>query len=472
MSTRRLLSLASGLLIAAGALVGVSAPADAAPGDNGVIDDALSSSRTQWWRDDRFGMFIHFGVYSTYKGQYGTCKDAEWIKRTCNIPWSDYEAHAAGFKPDAFDAKAIVAAAKQAGQKYIVITSKHHDGFAMWPSKVNDWNLRDRSGFQRDILAELATEARANGLKFGLYYSIWDWHNPLFTTDFGAYKTQMKAQLKELADSYHPDVLWFDGEWNTDNPTNPWSAQDGEDLEKYVRQIAPSTIVDNRVGKRRAVDGDYGTPEQALPTGPPSAQLEESCMTINNTWGYAEWDTAFKSPTTLARNLVQLTSLSSNFLLNIGPTDTGAISTGQANALSGVGDWMARNSAAIYGGGYTDLVTQPSWGRVIRKGGKLYLVVYSNWGQTVHLTTKARLTLTGARVLDTGAAVTVTRSGDGYDLTPTGASTSAIANVIEADLSVPAATPAGTGTGLKAEFWNNTTFSGTPVVTRTDPALN
>jgi len=309
-------------------------------------------------------------------------------------------------------------------------TTTHHDGFAMWPTKANDWNLRSRSGFQRDLLAELATEARANGIKFGVYYSIWDWHNPLFTSDFPAYVTQMKAG------------------------------------------ISPDIIINNRVGKRRAVDGDYGTPEQALPSGPPSAQLEESCMTINDTWGYAAWDTNFKSPATLVRNLVQLTSTSSNYLLNIGPTDTGAISTGQANALKGVGDWMARNGTTIYGGGFTDLVAQPGWGRVIRKGGKLYLVVYGNWGQTIHLSTKARLTLTGARVLDTGAAVTLTRSGDGYDLTPTGASTSAIANVIEADLSVPGAAPAGTGTGLKAEFWNNTTFSGTPVVTRTDATLN
>ncbi|HKN52106.1 MAG TPA: alpha-L-fucosidase, partial [Amycolatopsis sp.] len=127
------------------ASTGVAMPAAAAPGDNYVPDDAFTSSRTQWWNDARFGMFIHFGLYSYFHGQYGSCQDAEWIKRDCNIPDSEYEAAAAKFNPTQFDANRIVQLAKQAGQKYIVITAKHHDGFAMWPSKVNDWNLTARS---------------------------------------------------------------------------------------------------------------------------------------------------------------------------------------------------------------------------------------------------------------------------------------------------------------------------------------
>lgn len=455
-------------------LVVAGSPAAAAPGDNYAVDDALSAARTQWWRDDRFGMFIHFGLYAAYKGQYGTCRDAEWIKRSCNIPWSEYEAKATTFNPTAFDANKIVQAAKQAGQKYIVITAKHHDGFAMWPTKVNNWNLYDRTPFKRDILRELSDAAAANGIKLGLYYSIWDWHDPDFTADFPAYLTKAKAQLKELADNYHPAVLWFDGEWATDNPTNPYSAKDGEAMEQYVRSIAPDTIVNNRVSKRRIADGDYGTPEQTLPSGPPTAQPQESCMTINNTWGYAEWDTAYKSPTTLTRNLLYLTSTSSNFLLNIGPTDTGAITTGQANALAGVGTWMATNSAAVYGAGHTGLVDQPSWGRITRKGNKLYLAAYS-WpasGGSLHVTVKAPFTVTGARVLGSTAGVTVRASGNGYDFTPSGTATSPIATVIEADIATPAARPVGTGSGLKAEFWNNTTFSGSPGVTRTDPTVN
>jgi len=462
---QRLVAIMAGIAFVIGGVL--APPAAAAPGDNRVSDDALTAPRTQWWKDDRFGMFIHYGVYAAYKGHYGSCQDAEWIKRNCNVPWSDYEAKAAAFNPASFDAKEIVRIAKQAGQKYIVMTSKHHDGFSMWPTAVNDWNIRDRSGFQRDLLAELATEARANGIKFGLYYSIWDWHDPDYANNFPAYQARMKAQLKELVDNYDPSVLWFDGEWGA-----PYNTTYGEDLESYVRGLSSSVIINNRSIARRAVDGDYGTPEQNLADGPPVAQLEESCMTINGTWGYTDWDTNYKTPTELTRNLLNLTSNSANFLLNIGPTETGAVTAGQANSLKGMGDWMAVNSPAVYGAGYPGVVAQPSWGKITRKGNKLYLAVYSGWGQKIHVTTTSPVTITGARVLGSPQTVAVQAAGDGYDLTPSGGATNAIATVIEADITVPAATAAGSGTGLKAEFWTNNTFTGTPAVTRVDPTLN
>lgn len=451
--------LLSGLLVA---------PAHAAPGDNAVIDDALSSARTQWFRDSRFGMFIHFGLYAQFRGEYGGCRDAEWIKRNCNIPWSVYEAAAGNFNPVSFDANAIVQAAKQAGQKYIVITSKHHDGFAMWPTAANNWSITARSPFQRDLLGELATAAKANGIKFGLYYSIWDWHDPdaQAAATYPAYLNRMRAQLQELTTRYDPALFWFDGEWDGN-----FSQQAGADLEKHMRTIAPNAVVNNRVIKRTMTDGDYGTPEQELAGSPPTAQLQESCMTINGTWGYAAWDTSFKSPTTLARNLAYLTSNSANYLLNIGPTDTGAIAAGQATALQGVGNWMSVNGTAIHGAAYTGLVAQPGWGRVTRKGNKLYLIVY-NWASTVHIAQTAPFTVTGARILGNSAPVTVSAAGDGFDFTTSGVAGSPIATVIEADISVAAPTPAGGGTGLKAEFWNNTTFTGSPVVTRTDATVN
>jgi len=447
------------------------APAAAAPGDNYVTDDTLSSPRTRWFDEARFGMFIHFGTYAVYRGQYGTCRDAEWIKRQCNIPWSDYEAKAATFNPASFDANAIVRLAKQAGQKYIIITAKHHDGFAMWPTRVNRWNLRDHSGFSRDILRELKDAATANGIKLGFYYSIWDWHEPDFVANFPAYVTKMKAQLQELVTDYDPAVLWFDGEWTETNPTNPWTALDSEDLERFVRGISPQIVTNNQIGKRRPVDGDYGTPEQALAGAPPSAQLQESCMTINNTWGYAAWDTSFKSPTELVRDLAHLASNGANFLLNIGPTDTGAVTAGQASALQGVGAWMNTNGAAIFGAGHTGLVAPPSWGKVTRKGGKLYLVV-NNWAGTLHLSQRSPFTVTGARVLGSASPVSVRAAGDGYDFLPSGDTTNAIATVIEADITTPAPAAVGSGPGLKAEFWNNATFTGTPAVTRTDPTVN
>ncbi|GIH00359.1 hypothetical protein Pma05_69310 [Plantactinospora mayteni] len=448
-----------------------SAPVAAAPGDNYVVDDALSGTRTRWFDEARFGMFIHFGPYAVYQGQYGTCREVEWIKRQCNIPWSDYEAKAATFRPTSFDANAIVQMAKQAGQKYIVITSKHHDGFAMWPTSVNRWNLRDHSGFSRDLLRELKDAATANGIKLGFYYSIWDWHDPDFVANFPAYVTKMKAQLQELVTNYDPALLWFDGEWAETNPTNPWSEQNGEDLERFVRAISPQVVTNNRIGKRRLVDGDYGTPEQALAGSPPSAQLQETCMTINNTWGYAAWDTNFKSPTQLVRDLAHLTSNGANLLLNIGPTPTGTVTAGQSAALNGVGTWMTTNGAAITGAGYTGLVGQPTWGKVTRKGNKLYLVV-NNWATTLHLSQRSPFTVTGARVLGSASPVSVRPSGDGYDFLPSGGATNVIATVIEADITTPTPAAVGTGSGLKAEFWNNATFTGAPAVTRTDPTVN
>lgn len=460
---RRLLALLGCLLL--------TAPiAAAAPGDNYAPDDVFTSARTQWWRDSRFGMFIHFGLYSAYRGEYGGCRDAEWIKRNCNIPWSSYEAKATQFNPSSFDANAVVSTAKAAGQKYIVITSKHHDGFAMWPTAVNDWNIRSRSPFQRDILRELADAARAQGIKLGFYYSIWDWHDPDAqpgSTNYDAYVGRMKAQLRELLTNYGDvAVLWFDGEWDPH-----WSSQRGADLESYVRSLAPGTVVNNRVGQRRTADGDFGTPEQEIPGTPVDGQLWESCMTLNDHWGYAVYDNNWKSVTTLTRNLIGIASNGGNYLLNVGPTDTGVIPTPSVDRLRGMGQWLSAQGAAVYGTGFTGLVAKPSWGVVSRSGGRLYASVY-NWSSLLHLTARAPFTITRAFLLATGAPVPFAAAGDGYDLRPTGPAPDPTASVIALDIAPVAATPPGTGTGLRAEYFPNTTFSGPPAVTRTDRTVN
>ena len=210
-------SIGSALLAAATAAIlagGVPGPSGAAPatpdiprpaagpGTNHAFDDPFTSDRTRWWRDDRFGMFIHFGVYSHLGGEYtrpdGTvCRDAEWIKRDCGIPDAEYERIAKQFNPADFDADAIARTAKEAGQRYIVITSKHHDGYALWPTRANRWNLRDHSSFdkRRDIFAELKAATERHGIKLGFYYSIWDWHDPDFAdpATFPRYKKRMYA---------------------------------------------------------------------------------------------------------------------------------------------------------------------------------------------------------------------------------------------------------------------------------------
>ncbi|MFJ9467607.1 alpha-L-fucosidase [Streptomyces caniferus] len=476
------------LLLAAGGPVAAAKPPPrpaAGPGTNHATDDPFTASRTSWWRQARFGMFIHFGAYSNLEGEYtrpdGTvCRNAEWIKRECGIPDEAYEKQAATFDPSAFDAEAIVRAAKNAGQRYIVITAKHHDGYAMWPTKQNTWNLRDHSSFDphRDILAELKKAADAAGIRLGFYYSIWDWHDPDFAepATFPRYKQRMYAQLKELVDAYDPALLWFDGEWDADRPANRWSRRDGADLQAYLHGLNPRLIVNNRVGKREVVDGDFGTPEQEIPAEPVDGQLWESCMTLNDHWGFAKYDTHWKSAATVVRNLLEVASRGGNYLLNVGPDKSGRIPQPSVDRLRETGRWLGAHGQgdAVHGAGHTGLVAAPSWGTVSRRGDALYAAVTS-WpaaGTPLHLTAKGRFEITAARVLGSAQQVTVARSGDGFDLTPSGPAPGPLAGVLRIAIKPPAAAPAGTGTGLTAQSWANASFTGPPAVTTVDPTVN
>ncbi|MFC0438146.1 alpha-L-fucosidase [Kutzneria buriramensis] len=459
-------------LVAALMMTGLcAAPAWAAPGDNHAHDDPFTAARTAWWRGDRFGMFIHFGDYSNWQGVYQkpdgtTCQSAEWILQNCQIPMKEYEAKAATFNPAAFDATKIVNLAEAAGQRYIVITAKHHDGYAMWPTKVNTWNLRDHSAFDkhRDILAELKAAADKAGITFGIYYSIKDWHDTGCQHDFPAYRKNMYAQLKELVTDYHPALLWFDG------ACPAWSPAEGDNLQNYLHGLNPDLVVNNRVGKRRIVDGDYSTPERTIPAAPVDGAPWETCDTIASHWGYNRNDT-FKSPVTLTRNLLDIVSRDGNFLLNIGPTDTGAVPTGQSTVLQAMGSWLSANGSAVRDAGYTGLVADPDWGAVSRSGDKLYASVY-DWGRPLHLTARSKFTITGARVLGSTQSVAWKASGDGYDLTPSGGATNGTATVIELTVTTPPTVTTAPGTGLTAQYWPNATFTGKPSVTRVDPTLN
>ncbi|MFM9370966.1 alpha-L-fucosidase [Streptomyces sp. Da 82-17] len=462
-----------------------SAPSASGPGTDHAVDDPFTAGRTSWFRQDRFGMFIHFGAYSHLEGEYtrpdGTvCRNAEWIQRECRIPKDAYEKQAATFDPAEFDAKAVVGAAKDAGMKYIVITSKHHDGYAMWPTKVNSWNLRDHSAFdkRRDILAELKEEADDAGIKLGFYYSIWDWHDPDFPdpATFPQYEKRMYAQLKELVDAYDPALLWFDGEWDTENPHNPWTARDGERLESYLRGLDPELIVNNRVGKRRVVDGDYGTPEQEIPDRPVDGQLWESCMTLNDHWGYARHDQNWKSTTTLVRNLLATTSRSGNYLLNVGPDARGRIPEPSLNRLAEMGSWLRADGQgeSVYGARFAGLVEKPAWGTVSRKGDKLYAAV-TDWpapGGALELTARTDFEVKAARVLGSEQKVDVTKTADGYALRPTGAATNPTATVVELTVDPGPTAPEGSGKGLRQELFDNAELAGEPKVTRVDATVN
>ena len=317
---------------------------------------AEKSQRMAWWKEAKFGLFIHWGVYSVAAGEYnGQTSYGEWLMQEAKIPTSEYEKLPPQFNPTQFDADVWVRMAKNAGMKYIVITSKHHDGFCMYKSKVSKYDIVDRTPFGRDPLRELAEACRKEGIKLCFYYSIMDWHHPdANKEDFEKYRDKyLLPQLKELLTNYGDiGVLWFDGEW-----IEEWTEAQGVELYQYVRTLQPNIIVNNRVGKGRngmqgmnnsaEAVGDFGTPEQEI-LGEKSNLDWESCMTMNTHWGYNRSDKNYKSSDELIWNLADIAAKGGNFLLNVGPTAEGLFPPESVDRLKKMGDWMAINAEAIY----------------------------------------------------------------------------------------------------------------------------
>lgn len=355
--------------------------------------------RMQWWRDARFGLFIHWGLYAVPAGEWkGKTDYGEWIRHSGEIPLQEYEKFLEQFNPVKFNAEQWVRTAKEAGMKYIVITSKHHDGFCLFDSKYTDFCIRS-TPFKRDILKELAQACRKEGMKLCFYHSIMDWHHPDYlprreweTTrtsdgaDFERFVLYLKNELKELLTNYGDiGVLWFDGNWES-----TWSNERGRDLYNYVRSLQPNIIINNRVGQPPpsesgvgfrdiGVVGDYGTPEQEIPaTGLPGMNWE-TCMTMNDHWGYNRHDLNFKSTEELLHNLADIASKGGNFLLNVGPTSEGLFPQTSINRLHDIGEWMNVNGEAIYGTNASPFSELP-WGRCTQKTidgiTRLYLHVF------------------------------------------------------------------------------------------------
>jgi len=355
--------------------------------------------RMAWWRDARFGMFIHWGLYAVPAGTYkGERVDGigEWIMHHARIPVAEYEKFAAQFNPVGFNADEWVRTAKNAGMRYIVITSKHHDGFSLWDSKVSSYDVMDATPFKRDILKELAAACKKHGVRLCFYHSIMDWHHPdaqapfypnyndtnKSNPNFDRYvENYMKPQIRELLTNHGPiGVLWFDGEWVKD-----WTEPKGKAMYEYVRSLQPNIIINNRVGKGRqgmeglsasAEDaGDFGTPEQQVPpSGLPGVDWE-TCMTMNDTWGYKSYDENWKSGPELIRTLVDVASKGGNFLLNVGPMPEGLLPRESVQRLEDMGKWMKVNSESIYGTTASP-IGRPEWGRCTAKGNRLYLHVF------------------------------------------------------------------------------------------------
>jgi len=394
--------------------------------------------RMEWWREARFGMFIHWGLYAVPAGEWNgqTVNGiSEWIQHKAPIPVADYEPLKDVFNPVQYDADEWVRLAKNAGMKYIVITSKHHDGFCLWNSGQTDWDIAS-TPYKKDLLKPLADACEKYGVRLCFYHSIMDWHHPDYSLkkpyrgnadnpapDMDAYTDYMKAQLKELLTGYGDiGVLWFDGEWE-----KAWTHERGVDLDDYLRAIQPSLIINNRIDKGRKgmagmnkegdFRGDFGTPEQEIPhIGFPGVDWE-SCMTMNGSWGYKVSDNNWKSTDTLIRNLVDIASKGGNYLLNVGPTAEGLIPAPSIERLEEIGAWMAVNGESIHG---TSASTLPEleWGRCTIKEGKgtttYYLHVF-DWPEDGKLVVPG-LKGGAATMLDVGERLEVITTGGGCEI--------------------------------------------------------
>lgn len=340
-----------------------------------------------WFEEARFGLFIHWGVYSVLG-------DGEWVMNNQRIPVSAYEKLPGFFNPVAFNAAEWVSMVKDAGMKYITITSKHHDGFAMWDSKVSDYNVVKRTPYGKDILKQLADECQKQGIKLFFYHSQLDWHHPDYfprggtgngytgrpeSGDWNKYLDYMDAQLSELLTGYGPLAgIWFDGMW--DKPKADWRLRQTYDL---IHRLQPAAMVGSNHHLAPFAGEDFQMFEKDLPghntTGfSPDQKVgdlpKETCETINNTWGFNLQDQSHKSTTDLIRYLVKSAGYGANFLLNVGPMPDGRIQPEHASRLREMGAWLKTNGETIYGtrGGP---LTPRSWGVCTQKGNKVYVHV-------------------------------------------------------------------------------------------------
>ncbi len=324
-----------------------------------------NDQRMKWWREARFGMFIHWGLYAIPAGEWKDQKNhAEWIRHTAHIPIETYDKLVDQFNSVKFNADDWVKMAKDAGMKHIVITSKHHDGFCLFDSKHTDFDVMS-TPFKRDIMKELSDACQKQGLKMCWYHSIMDWHHPDYLprrdwedrsaegAELDRYVKYLRGQVSELLTNYGDiGVMWFDGEWE-----GTWNHEYGKPLYDLCRELQPNVIVNDRVDKGRQghsgivkdnYAGDFGTPEQQIPaTGLPGVDWE-TCMTMNQHWGYNKFDKDFKSTKDLIQKLADIASKGGNFLLNIGPTAEGLFPQESIVRLREIGDWMKVNSEAIY----------------------------------------------------------------------------------------------------------------------------
>jgi alpha-L-fucosidase len=360
--------------------------------------DLTPPASIEWWREARFGMFIHWGLYAqpagTWKGK-AIPSIGEWIMYNAKVPVAEYAQLATTFNPVKFDAEEWVKIAQRAGMKYLVITSKHHDGFAMFDSPSNPYNIVDATPFRRDVMKELAAACQRHGVRLCFYYSQaqdwqapggaghWDevgekgwWGSAGSPERFAAYfEEKVKPQVRELLTQYGPiGLIWFD------TPV-VISREQSLELRQLVHELQPDCLVSGRVGHDV---GDYGSlGDNQIPYGPVSGDWETPA-TLNDTWGYKSYDHNWKSVGDLLGLLTELASKGVNYLLNVGPTGAGEIPAPSIERLAEIGKWMDLNSEAIYGTVASPFPYEFGWGRVTCKGNRLYLLI-SAWSTSFSL---------------------------------------------------------------------------------------
>ncbi|HVO98009.1 MAG TPA: alpha-L-fucosidase [Bryobacteraceae bacterium] len=317
--------------------------------------------RLKWWHEARFGMFIHWGLYSVY-GRH------EWVMENEGIPVAEYEQAAKRFNPVPNAARAWAQLARRAGMKYMVMTTKHHEGFCHFDSKLTNYTAMSACG--RDLVREYVNAARAEGMRVGFYYSLMDWHHPdgaLCAVDENArrrFVDYIHGQVRELCSNYGKiDILWYDVNW----PLKPegWEAVK---LNTMVRQLQPDILLNNRTG----IPEDFTTPEQVIRA---SDEPWESCMTMNDSWGYHHADDNWKTPKNIVRNLVRCTRDNGNYLLNIGPQADGTIPIESVNILTEVGRWMDTHAELIHMPVDPCKVNRSQLCDFLVRGNKLYVMV-------------------------------------------------------------------------------------------------
>jgi len=401
----------------------------------GYVPTQENLDNREWFQDAKFGLFVHWGVYSIMAGG-GDQGIAEWIMERKNIPIVQYEKLPTFFNPTQFDPAEWVSMVKKAGMKYITITSKHHDGFAMFDSKISDYNIVDATPYGKDVIGMLKQECDRQGIRLFFYHSQLDWHNPDYfphgrtgngipgrsqSGDFDAYIDYMNTQLTELLTQYGPvGGIWFDGMW--DKPEADWRLDETYAL---IHSLQPGALIGSNHHQMPFPGEDFMMFERDLPgentmgfnnTGISEDVPLEMCETMNGSWGFNIIDQNYKSVKTLIHTMVRAAGYGANFLLNTGPMPNGKIQPENVDTLMAIGHWMETYGDAVYGTRRGPVEPQ-DWGVTVTKGNVIYIHVLDYKGRAIDIAGIAPDRIRSAVYFDDRSRADINRNEEGITIT-------------------------------------------------------